>query len=71
MFWCGLFRIYICGIKLFGPTICLVSGIATKAAMLSQSHFPYVVDADQTKLFSSKIFALKSILQIVGFMVLF
>ena len=34
-----LYLLYICGINLFGCTICLVAGIATKAALLSPNLF--------------------------------
>ena len=61
------FCIYICTIKFFGYTICLVSSMARKAAMPSPKIIHHiVVAAHHAKLFSNKIFSLNSILQIVG-----
>ena len=65
------FQLYICGIKFFGSTICLVSGIATKASWVLQSHLPYSRRHPSGQLFSNIISSLNSGLQTDRSMVLF
>ena len=56
--WCGLFRIYICGIKFFGCANCFVYAMATYDNGFPQAIYHIVIGAYEVRLVSNKISSL-------------